>query len=388
MQNLIVSKKISMNSIILFLKKEIVLTITTVLAIVSSFISIPKLEYINFTVLILLFNLMVVVSAFKQLNVLDYIATFLLSKCKSNRVIFVVLIFITFTSSMFITNDVALITFVPLALIIGEKTNINTMSLVIFETLAANLGSSFTPMGNPQNLYIYSFYNIKPINFFMIMLPVIILSITFLGAIIIKADNKPVTLHLSQISIKSRMQVLLFSILFIIILLSVFHIIDYRFSFILTLLVVLVLNKRLLLQVDYSLLCTFIAFFILVGNISSMDIVKNFLSSVLNNAKNTYFFSILTSQFISNVPAAVLISPFTNNYKELLLGCNIGGMGTLIASMASLISYKLYSKEYPSQNRKYLKLFTFYNIIGLIFFIPLIYIINFTDFLQFLVSLF
>ncbi|MCY6369424.1 SLC13 family permease [Clostridium ganghwense] len=381
MQNLIILKKSNINNILLFLKKELVLTITILLAIVSSSISIPKLQYINFTVLILLFNLMIVVSAFKQLNVLDYIATFLLIKCKSNRVIFFVLISITFISSMFITNDVALITFVPLALIIGKKTKINTLNLVICETLAANLGSSLTPMGNPQNLYIYSFYNIKPINFFIIMLPIIVLSIIFLGVIIIKTDNTPVLLHLSQVSIKNKMHVLWFSLLFVIILLSVFHIIDYRFSFILTLLVVLLLNRKLLLQVDYSLLCTFIAFFIFVGNISSMDIVKNFLSYLLNNSKNTYFFSILTSQFISNVPSAVLISPFTNNYKELLLGCNIGGMGTLIASMASLISYKLYSKEYPSQNRKYLKLFTFYNITGLIFFIPLIYFINFFDFL-------
>ncbi len=380
MQNIIVTKKSNKNNIILFFKKELVLTITVLLAIVSSFISIPKLEYINFTVLILLFNLMIVVSAFKQLNVLDYMATFLLTKCKSNRVIFFVLICITFTSSMFITNDVALITFVPLALIIGKKTKINTLSLVIYQTLAANLGSSLTPMGNPQNLYIYSFYNIKPINFFMIMIPIIILSIIFLGIIIIKTDTNTVSLNLSQVSVKNKMHVLWFSLLFIIILLSVFHIIDYRFSFILTLLVVLVLNKKLLVQVDYSLLCTFTAFFILVGNISSMDIVKNFLSSILNSPKNTYFFSILTSQFISNVPAAVLISPFTNNYKELLLGSNIGGMGTLIASMASLISYKLYLKEYPSQNRRYLKVFTFYNIIGLIFFIPLIYLINFIAF--------
>ncbi|MCY6482974.1 SLC13 family permease [Clostridium aestuarii] len=380
MQNLIIFKNSNINNIILFLKKELVLTITTLLAIVSSTISIPKLQYINFTVLILLFNLMIVVSAFKHLNVLDYIATFLLTKCKSNRVIFFVLISITFTSSMFITNDVALITFVPLALIIGKKTKINTLSLVIYETLAANLGSSLTPMGNPQNLYIYSFYNIKPINFFMIMIPIIVLSIIFLGIIIIRTDNNSVSLHLSHVSIKNNMHVLCFYMLFIIILLSVFHIIDYRFSFILTLLVVLVLNKKLLLKVDYSLLCTFIAFFIFVGNISSMDIVKNFLSSILNNPKSTYFFSILTSQFISNVPSTILISPFTNNYKELLLGSNIGGMGSLIASMASLISYKLYSKEYPSENKKYLKLFTFYNIIGLILFIPLIYFIDFISF--------
>ena len=168
------------SSFIEFLKKECVLVIAVTLAILSSFISIPKLSYIDFKVLILLFNLMVVVAAFKELKVLDSIAIGLLKKCNTYTSISLALVFITFISSMIVTNDVALITFVPLSIVIARKANINVLKIVIFQTLAANLGSSFTPMGNPQNLFIYSFYNLSPIDFFKITLPIVILAVLFL----------------------------------------------------------------------------------------------------------------------------------------------------------------------------------------------------------------
>lgn len=366
-------KRFSIKYTISIIKKEIVLIIATILAIVTSIISTPKLEYINFKVLILLFNLMIIVSSFKELNVLDSIATAVLTKCKSNRAINFVLVFITFISSMLITNDVALITFVPITLIIGKKAKINTLNLVIYQTLAANLGSALTPMGNPQNLYIYSLFNISPVQFFKITSNFVVLSILFLTIIMIKSNKDTLSFQLSNVNIENKRCVLWFCLVFIVILLSVFYIVDYRFAFIVTLLVVTLLNKELFTKVDYSLLLTFIAFFVFIGNISSMYIIKNFMCNILNSGKSTYYSSILVSQLISNVPAAMLISKFTNYYKELLLGVNIGGMGTIIASMASLISYKFYLKEYPYQGGKYIKLFTLYNIIGLAVFIPLIY---------------
>ena len=177
------------SSFIEFLKKECVLVIAVTLAILSSFISIPKLSYIDFKVLILLFNLMVVVTAFKELKVLDSIAIGLLKKCNTYTSISLALVFITFISSMIVTNDVALITFVPLSIVIARKANINVLKIVIFQTLAANLGSSFTPMGNPQNLYIYSFYNLSPIDFFKITLPIVILAVLFLVLLVFKDLN-------------------------------------------------------------------------------------------------------------------------------------------------------------------------------------------------------
>lgn len=360
------------SSFIEFLKKECVLVIAVTLAILSSFISIPKLSYIDFKVLILLFNLMVVVAAFKELTVLDSIAIGLLKKCNTYTSISLALVFITFISSMIVTNDVALITFVPLSIVIARKANINVLKIVIFQTLAANLGSSFTPMGNPQNLFIYSFYNLSPIDFFKITLPIVILAVLFLVLLVFKDKKMNLSLDLEDVKIDNKRDVYLFGGLFLIILLSVFHVIDYKVTFLITIVMVLILNKKLFSQVDYSLLITFIGFFIFVGNISTMDVVKNFMEGILNSPKSTFLASVLSSQVISNVPATMLLSGFTDHFKELLLGVNIGGMGTLIASLASVISYKIYTSEFGNDN--YMKSFTFYNILGLIIFVPIAYI--------------
>ena len=359
------------SSFIEFLKKECVLVIAVTLAILSSFISMPKLSYIDFKVLILLFNLMVVVAAFKELKVLDSIAIGLLKKCNTYTSISLALVFITFISSMIVTNDVALITFVPLSIVIARKANINVLKIVVFQTLAANLGSSFTPMGNPQNLFIYSFYNLSPIDFFKITLPIVVLAVLFLVLLVFKDKKMNLSLDLEDVKIDNKRDVYLFGGLFLIILLSVFHVIDYKVTFLITIVMVLILNKKLFSQVDYSLLITFIGFFIFVGNISTMDVVKNFMEGILNSPKSTFLASVLSSQVISNVPATMLLSGFTNHFKELLLGVNIGGMGTLIASLASVISYKIYASEFGNDN--YMKSFTFYNILGLIIFVPLAY---------------
>lgn len=360
------------SSFIEFLKKECVLVIAVTLAILSSFISIPKLSYIDFKVLILLFNLMVVVAAFKELKVLDSIAIGLLKKCNTYTSISLALVFITFISSMIVTNDVALITFVPLSIVIARKANINVLKIVVFQTLAANLGSSFTPMGNPQNLFIYSFYNLSPIDFFKITFPIVILAVLFLVLLVFKDKKMNLSLDLEDVKIDNKRDVYLFGGLFLIILLSVFHVIDYKVTFLITIVMVLILNKKLFSQVDYSLLITFIGFFIFVGNISTMDVVKNFMEGILNSPKSTFLASVLSSQVISNVPATMLLSGFTDHFKELLLGVNIGGMGTLIASLASVISYKIYASEFGNDN--YMKSFTFYNILGLIIFVPIAYI--------------
>ena len=365
------------NSFLEFLKKEIVLVIATLLAITSSFISIPKLSYIDFKVLILLFNLMIVVAAFKELKVLDSIAIGLLKKCNTYTSISFALVFITFIASMIVTNDVALITFVPLSIVIARKANIDVLKIVIFQTLAANLGSSFTPMGNPQNLFIYSYYDLSPIDFLKITLPIVILAIVFLSILIIKDKKMKLKLDLSDVIMENKKDVILFSLLFVIILLSVFHLIDYKITFIITIVTVLILNKRLFKEVDYSLLLTFTGFFIFIGNISTMDVVRNFMENILNSEKSTFISSILASQIISNVPATMLLSGFTNHFKELLLGVNIGGTGTLIASLASVISYKIYTSEFKDNNDRYLSKFTLYNVLGLGVFVPMIYLLLF-----------
>jgi Na+/H+ antiporter NhaD/arsenite permease-like protein len=315
---------------------------------------------------------MAVMAGLNELGIFKAIAEKMLSKVKSTVGLSLILGLLCFFSSMIITNDVALITFVPLSIIIAKKADISVLKIVIFQTLAANLGSSFTPMGNPQNLFIYSFYNLSPMDFFKITAPVIILSVIFLSSIILKDKKMKLSLELEDVVIDNKRDTIYFSILFAIILLSVFHVVDYKFTFMLTLIVVAILNKNLFKQVDYSLLITFIGFFIFIGNISTMEVVRNFMSGILNSPQSTFMCSIFSSQFISNVPATMLLSGFTGHFKELLLGVNIGGMGTLIASLASVISYKIYTSEFG--NESYMKSFNFYNVLGLIIFVPIAYV--------------
>ena len=362
------------NRFLEFIKKECVLVISLVLAITSCFIATPKLSYIDFKVLILLFNLMIVVAAFNELKVLDSIAIKLLTKCKSYTSISFALVFITFISSMIVTNDVALLTFIPLTIVISGKANLNMLKIVVFQTLAANLGSSFTPMGNPQNLFMYSFYNLSPIDFFKITAPILILSVVFLAILILKDKKINLNINLEEVKMGNKIHIIIFSVLFFVILLSVFHLVDYKLTFLLTILVVMILNKNLFKKVDFSLLLTFIGFFVFVGNISTLDSVKSFMESMLGSGRSTFISSILASQVISNVPATMLLSGFTSHFKELLLGVNIGGMGTLIASLASVISYKIYTSEFNGINNKYMKKFTFYNVLGLVIITPIAYL--------------
>ena len=334
--NLIKDKRIFLE----FIKKEIVLIIAITLAIGTSLISLPKFEYIDFKVIILLFNLMIVVAGFKELQLLDSIATSLLKRCTSFKAITYTLVFLTFFSAMIVTNDVALITFVPLTLIIAKKVNVNPLKLIVFQTLAANLGSALTPMGNPQNLFIYSYFNVNIMEFFKITFPLVLLSVVFLGAITMNEKKEKLYFQVENIKIENNRDIIIYSVLFFITILSVFHLIDYRI--------------------------TFIGFFIFVGNISTLEVVRNFMEDVLNSKESTYISGILASQVISNVPATMLLSGFTSNFRELLLGVNIGGLGTIIASLASVISYKLYINEYPKDGADYIKKFTIYNVLGLV----------------------
>lgn len=356
---------LKLSYIITLLKKDLVFTIAFFLAIVSCFINTPKLDYIDFKVIISLFNLMVVIKALEELKVLEKIAVSMINRCKSKRTISTVLTFLCFFAAMLITNDVALITFVPLTLIISKKANINMLDTIILQTIAANIGSSLTPMGNPQNLYIYSFYELGTQQFFKTVFVIILAGMIWLYMLNIKIKKKSLTLKLENISLESKSDLIEWLLLFLFIMLSVFKIVDYRIALVLTVLTAIHKNKKILFQIDYILLMTFVCFFIFIGNISNVKLLNDFLQSHLNNSYSTFSASIILSQLISNVPCSILLSHFTINWNALLLGVNIGGTGTLIASLASLISYKLYIKENPTYMQQYIKMFTFYNLITL-----------------------
>lgn len=349
-----------------YLQREKVMAIAMVLAAITSLINPPQMEYINHQVLSLLFCLMVVISGFKKLRLLDYGALKLLDKCKDFRQVSLALVGITFISSMFITNDVALLTFVPLALAVGQTLNRDMVKLIIWQTLAANLGSAFTPMGNPQNLFLYSFYDLEPMTFLRVMLPLTAISLVWLLYLIFKGENYPLDLELPLVKVDWGIKLYVFIFLFVVNLLSVFRVVDFKIALLFTLTGVALVRPKLFRYVDYSLLLTFIGFFIFVGNISHWNVVLSVKNIFLGSELGVYITGIFLSQFISNVPAAMLLSGFTNETKALLLGVNVGGLGTLIASMASVISYKLYMENNKQVNNQYLRQFIFYNCVGLI----------------------
>ncbi|QEH68666.1 SLC13 family permease [Cellulosilyticum sp. WCF-2] len=356
-----------------WIKKEIVLVVAVVLAVISCFWEAPKWSYIDFKVLLLLFNLMVVIAAFKEQLLLDYLAVNLLRHCQNSKQTGLVLVGITFVAAMFMTNDVALITFIPLTLIIGRKLKIVPIKWVVFQTLAANLGSSLTPMGNPQNLFIYTYYGVHLGEFLKVATGLVILSAIFLGCLLLKERKTDITIVLEPVQMKAPKQLMVFLILFIIILSSVVGVLDYRIAFCITIIVTLLVNRHLLFQIDYTLLLTFIGFFIFIGNLAAIPAIKAALQSFLKEEGYTYLSGLVMSQVISNVPATMLLAPFTENWQELVLGVDIGGMGTLIASLASVISYKLFVKEYQQEAKAYFKSFTWYNVLGLILLAPLGY---------------
>ena len=355
-------------------KLDTVLCIAWILAIISAFFVHPNMgyiDYIDFRSLGILWGLMVIIQGFKENSVFDRIAGFLLSKVKNGWQLAAVLIFMCFFGSMLITNDVALITFVPFALMILHGCGRKDMMIptVVLQTVAANLGSMLTPIGNPQNLYLYGLTGMGLGQFILIMLPYSLIAGALLALGLLLIPDRKKSLETGKDSaitsqFGSKRQIIIYAVLFVIALLSVVRVMPWYVFAIIVLVVVGGMDYKILLRADYILLLTFIGFFVFTGNMGNIEVISSFLQTVLKGRE--FPISIALSQVISNVPATLMLSGFTSDYESLLLGVNVGGLGTLIASMASLISYKAYSKEYKEKSGKYLLVFTAVNIAFLI----------------------
>lgn len=351
-----------------FIKKETLLCVSAILAIVSIFFVPPSLNYISYIdlkTISLLFCLMAVMAGLREIGVFSALANSLLTRTKNFRTVSMILIMLCFFSSMIITNDVALITFVPFAIEVVRKSEKNEfiIPIAVLQTIAANLGSMLTPIGNPQNLYLYSLSGMSLGEFIKLMLPYSATALVMLiiANFTVKSATVEYSAEKSDFNIKSAV---FYGLLFLVCMLTVANVLEYWITFIIVTAAIALTNKKILLKVDYSLLLTFIFFFIFIGNMSNVDAFRNAVSYLLNGRE--IFVSVISSQVISNVPAAVLLSGFTDNIKSLIIGTNIGGLGTLIASMASLISYKIFIAEVPEQKKKYFVQFTVWNVVFLI----------------------
>ena len=368
------------SKLVAFIKKETVLTVAILLAVLSAVMVPPDGEYvgyIDFRTLSILFCLMTVMAGLQKLGVFRNIAKILLRHTQNTIQLVEVLVLLCFFFSMIITNDVSLITFVPFTFIVLRLSGEDSVKklavpVIVLQTIAANLGSMLTPIGNPQNLYLYGKAQMDAGSFVLLMLPYSLLSLLLLvicGAIVAKRSG--IAVRGADVSLPEEDKVkqkkyLLpgYVLLFVFCLLTVAHIIPYPVTLGIVILLVLILDRGTMGKVDYSLLLTFVGFFIFIGNMGRMPVFCDFLQKIIGGRE--VMTAVIASQVISNVPAALLLSGFTENVTALIIGTNLGGLGTLIASMASLISYKQVVRQIPEEKKRYFGWFTIANIAFLV----------------------
>lgn len=353
-----------------FFKKETILCVACLLAVLSACIIPPDaayLGYIDTRVLILLFSLMAVMAGFRALGIFDRMASLLLARARRMRQMAMTLVMLCFFSAMLVTNDVALITFVPFTILLLKRANLEEklIPVIVLQTIAANLGSMLTPVGNPQNLYLYTVSGMELGMFFKITLPFVLVSYFLLFLLCLLQGSEPLKTQPQPKQAAwtgmERQQLFGTTVLFLLCLLAVFRILPILPLLVLVLVWFLLFQKGILKEVDYCLLLTFVFFFILIGNLGRIPAIRQALQTLMQGRE--VFVSFFSCQFISNVPAAVLLSEFTDRYDLLLAGVNIGGLGTLIASMASLISYKYFAQLPSAKKGRYLLYFTLANLL-------------------------
>ncbi len=352
-----------------FVKNNAVTVIAFAAALITSiFVPVDReyLDYFDYKTLACLFCVLAVVCAFKNINFFFILARKLIQFFKNARLAVLALVYITFIGSMLIANDMALLTFLPLGYFVLTSTDKEKyMSFTfIMQNIAANLGGMLTPFGNPQNLYLYTKFNIPNGEFIEIMaLPFAISIILITVCCLVFVKPEPLTLKPQRVTLDAK-SALLYCALFALAIAIVFRTIPYQVALVVIPAVLFFADRDALKMVDYPLLLTFVFFFIFSGNMARIELVRDFFSQLLN--KSTLLFSIISCQVISNVPSAILLSQFTDNYRELLLGVNIGGVGTLISSLASLITFREFTRHNPYKTKRYVLQFSLYNFAFLI----------------------
>ena len=371
-----------MKAVLNYLKKEVVLGISLLLALVSmTFVPLDNeyISYIDFHTLAILLSLMIVMAGLRDLGLFSMIGSWMLEKTNNVRSLAIVLVLLCFGFSMVITNDVALITFVPFTIDVLVMAGLENylIPIIVLQTIAANLGSMLTPIGNPQNLYLFSLSGMTLGNFVSLMLPYTLLS--FIGLLItlfILIDRKAVAVKVQSprtLTAAERRKAVVYFLLFLFALTSVIRLISVYLVGAVVLSVAYLMDRGVLRKPDYALLLTFVFLFVFIGNMKRIPEINLWLYNIIHG--HELLTSVFASQVISNVPTAILLSGFTDNISTLLVGTNLGGLGTIIASMASLISFKYYGSTEGKQNAVYLGVFTLLNLIFLIMLLLLYYLI-------------
>ena len=365
------------------IKKDPVLFISGILAVVSCFFVHPDMEYagyVDFRVLAILFCMMLVVSELVLLGVFDKLTNKLLSKVHSSRMVSLILVWLAFFMGMILTNDVTLVTLVPFAIALMKSFDDRktlTFTLILM-TVATNLGSMQTPIGNPQNIFLFTHYQMEIGPFMLLLLPYSLCSLILVTIAVFVLCKDMKIQHTNDKEEKKipAVKVSVCIVLFILSLLVVLRVIHFLIALGVLVVVMLIMDRKAFKGVDYTLLITFVFFFVFVGNMGRIEAVYSVISGIVE--KSPALTAIVSSQVISNVPAALLLSAFTQNSEALVIGTNLGGLGTLIASMASLITYKFHAALPKAKDKSvsYIGAFTVVNVIFLAVLLGLYFVIS------------
>lgn len=356
-----------MKRILTYLKHEIVLTVALVAALASFLLAPPgmhTLEGIDTTTLLMLFSLMTIVAGFRHMGAFDKLAAAVTSRIHTLRGLAMVLMAGCFLLAMVATNDVALITLVPFTLLLMKQVQMKHVTLtVVLETIAANLGSMVTPIGNPQNLYLYSSGQLGALDFPALTWPYAAMAFALMMAGCMLVPSEPVEAAASPQERLSPMKLALYGLLTVLVIATLIGYYPVLLLAVAVLLLTLTLDRDVLRQVDYTLLATFVCFFVFVASVKAYAPISAWLEGLM--ASSPMLTSLLVSQVISNVPACLLLSPFTQDVPALMLGVNLGGLGTLVASLASLISFRLYGTARGAKRGGFMAVFTGLNLLFL-----------------------
>jgi len=364
--------------------KDKVFVIAFALAILSCFFVPPSavyLDYVNWKVPIIMFTLMLAVAGMYEANLFSFISIKLVSRFYSIKWIGMVVILASFFLGMWITNDAVLLTLVPFTLVVTKQTGQAryALNIVIMQTIAANMGSALTPMGDPQNIYLYAHYELGFGEFVAAMAPVTITGfILLIVSTLLLIPNVPCQPIMVAPKVAVR-KLWVYGLIFLNALLCVLKVLPPWWTFGITVALIVPFGIHLVKKVDYTLILTFISFFIFTGNLSQMTSVVSFVSEWLNTDVSVYFSGLVVSQFISNVPASILLSTFTPKlfWRPLLQGVNVGAMGTLLASLASLIALKFVIKDFPTQGKTYIKTYSLLCVVYIAIITAVVFIVNY-----------
>ena len=374
-----------MKTILEFFKTNFIFSVVVVMAIVSMLFVPPDAEYASYfewSTISTIFLILLVVAGLININFFETVARFIVKKFKTTRSIIMCLIFLTYVSAIFNANDMSLLTLLPLSYIVLKYTNNLRYCAFTFimQNIASNLGGMLVPIGNPQNLYIYSFYHISFLEFLKIMALPTLIAFVLIVAVCMFVKNDPIEFKDDYSKKVDKKQLTILLVLFSLVLLSIFRVLPWWISLIVVTIGMVFVDRKAFLGVDYTIPLTFVLFFIFSGNMSRIDAITSFLTKIID--EHTFFTAYVSCQAISNVPTAILLSKFTNNYASLLISVNVASLGIIFSSLSGIIALKEYIKVAKKENLPkgrgawfYIGMDTLFNVVGAIILVPLSYLI-------------